>query len=61
MITKLPSGNSLITKEGFKEKILKINTGKGFRIVVLKNEFKYGSDAWANREIEIDQEIKRYS
>lgn len=61
MIKKLPSGNSLITKSGYKEKIIKINTGKGFRVIVLKNEFPVGSDAWANKEIEIHETIKQYS
>lgn len=61
MITKLPSGNSLITKPGYKEKILKIITERGLKIMVLKNEYPFGSDAWANREIEIHETIKQYS
>lgn len=61
MIKKLPSGNSLITKSGFKERIIKVRTDKGFKLLVLENKHEYGTDAWANREIEIHEEIKRYS
>lgn len=60
MITKLPSGNSVITRAGFTERILKIATDKGFKLIILKNEHEYGTDAWANREIEINQIIKKY-
>jgi hypothetical protein len=56
MIIDLPNGSSLIINEDAtdKERIVFIMKGLSFGADILPpNEFLYGCDAWADREIEL--------